>query len=90
MPAICAGGDSEMIRGRMSEDNDMEIFMMEIPRRTGRDVPSGTVKCCDRCAMRAVTLFFDDLTLQDLCKDCCDWLRRRRGTTSFFAITKKI
>ena len=64
--------------------------MMEAPRRAGKTVPTGTVKCCDRCARRAFTLFFDDLTLQDFCEECCDWLRRRRGTTSFFAITKKL
>jgi hypothetical protein len=59
--------------------------MMDTPRQTGKDVPSGTVKCCDRCARRAFILFFDDLTLQDLCEDCSDWLKRRRGTTSLFA-----
>lgn len=74
----------------MSEGNNTEAFMTETPRQTGKDVPSGTVKCCDRCARRAFTLFFDDLTLQDLFEDCCDWLKRRRSTTSFFAITKKI
>lgn len=33
---------------------------------------------CDRCARRVSALFFDDLTLQDLCQDCFDRLKRRR------------
>jgi len=74
----------------MSVGHNTEAFMMETPRQAGRTVQTGTVKCCDRCARRAFTLFFDDLTLQDLCEECCDWLKRRRSTTSLFAITKKI
>ena len=35
---------------------------------------------CDRCARRSTTLEYDDLTLQALCIDCCDQLRRRRAT----------
>lgn len=61
---------------------------MDASRQAGKDIPSGTVKCCDRCARRAHTLFFDDLTLQDLCEDCCAWLTRRRGTTPLLAKTK--
>ena len=36
------------------------------------------MKYCDRCARRSTALFFDDLTLQELCQDCCDRLKRRR------------
>lgn len=37
------------------------------------------VKYCDRCARRSTALFFDDLTLQELCQECCDRLKRKRG-----------
>ena len=37
------------------------------------------IKYCDRCARRSPALFFDDLTLQELCQDCCDRLKRKRG-----------
>lgn len=37
-----------------------------------------SIRYCDRCARRATTLLFDDLTLQDLCQDCLDQLKRRR------------
>lgn len=39
-------------------------------------------KYCDRCARRSPALFFDDLTLQQLCQDCCDRLKRKRGMAS--------
>jgi hypothetical protein len=42
------------------------------------EVQASMIKYCDRCARRSVTLFFDDLTLQELCQDCCDRLKRRR------------
>jgi hypothetical protein len=41
-----------------------------------------TIKYCDRCARRSPALFFDDLTLQELCQDCCDRLKRKRGVAS--------
>ena len=37
------------------------------------------IKYCDRCARRSTALFFDDLTLQELCQECCDRLKRKRG-----------
>jgi hypothetical protein len=40
------------------------------------------IKYCDRCARRSPALFFDDLTLQDLCQECCDRLKRKRGMVS--------
>jgi len=45
------------------------------------DAQSVGVRYCDRCARRSLALFFDDLTLQELCQECCDRLTRRRGTT---------
>jgi hypothetical protein len=83
-------GGQRLTSFRFAERHNTEVFTMDASLETGKNVPSGTVKCCDRCARRAFTLFFDDLTLQDLCEECCDWLKRRRSTTSFFAITKKI
>ena len=38
-------------------------------------------KYCDRCARRSMALFYDDLTLQELCQDCCDRLKRKRDMT---------
>lgn len=35
-------------------------------------------KICDRCARRSTTLLFDDISLQELCMDCFDRLKRRR------------
>jgi hypothetical protein len=40
------------------------------------------IKYCDRCARRSPALFFDDLTLQELCQECCDRLKRKRGMAS--------
>ena len=40
------------------------------------------MKYCDRCARRSTALFFDDLTLQELCQECCDRLKRKRGMAS--------
>ena len=37
-------------------------------------------KICDRCARRSTTLLFDDISLQELCRDCLDRLKRRRWT----------
>jgi len=39
-------------------------------------------KYCDRCARRSPALFFDDLSLQDLCQECCDRLKRKREMVS--------
>lgn len=41
-----------------------------------------TIKYCDRCARRSPALFYDDLTLQELCQECCDRLKRKRGMAS--------
>ncbi len=40
------------------------------------------VAFCDRCARRTPALFFDDVSLQELCQDCSDRLKRRRGAVS--------
>jgi hypothetical protein len=40
------------------------------------------IKYCDRCARRSVALFYDDLTLQELCQECCDRLNRKRSMVS--------
>ncbi len=39
---------------------------------------SRALKYCDRCARRAAALFYDDLTLKELCQECCDRLNRKR------------
>jgi hypothetical protein len=36
------------------------------------------MKYCDRCARRSRALFYDDLTLQELCQDCSERLKRKR------------
>ncbi len=50
-----------------------------------KDSPSGStefqsrvMKYCDRCARRSIALFYDDLTLQELCQECCERLKRKR------------
>ena len=58
---------------------------METFRRVVSEFQSGTVKYCDRCARRSLTLFSDDLTLQELCQDCCDRLKRLRDMSSHSA-----
>jgi len=40
------------------------------------------LKYCDRCARRSAALFYDDLTLQELCQECCDRLNRKRTIAS--------
>lgn len=40
------------------------------------------IKFCDRCARRSPALFFDDLTLQELCQECYDRLKCKRGMAS--------
>jgi hypothetical protein len=42
------------------------------------EAQSGAIKYCGRCARRSPTLFFDDLTLQELCQECWDRLKRKR------------
>jgi len=37
------------------------------------------MKYCDRCARRSPVLFYDDLTLQELCHECCERLKRKRA-----------
>lgn len=44
------------------------------------DAQSIVVRYCDRCARRALTLLFDDLSLKELCKDCWERLKRKRET----------
>jgi hypothetical protein len=54
---------------------------MSSKTRTGTgDLQNDSVvfQYCDRCARRVSALVFDDLTLQDLCQDCFDRLKRRR------------
>lgn len=46
------------------------------------------IKYCDRCTRRSVTLFSADLTLQELCRDCRDRLKRRREMAAHPAKTK--
>lgn len=46
------------------------------------EVEARAAKYCDRCARRSVTLISDNLTLQELCRDCCDRLTRRREMAS--------
>jgi hypothetical protein len=40
--------------------------------------PSRALKYCDRCARRAAALFYDALTLKELCQECRDRLNRKR------------
>jgi hypothetical protein len=42
------------------------------------ETQAGAMKYCDRCARRSIALFYDDLTLQELCQECCERLRRKR------------
>lgn len=57
------------------------------PFNASNDLQSFTQKYCDRCARRSRALLYDDLTLQELCQDCCDRLRRRREVASSPATT---
>ncbi len=52
---------------------------VERRERKSDDVQFMIVKYCDRCARRATTLLCDDLSLQQLCRDCSDHLVRLRG-----------
>jgi hypothetical protein len=47
--------------------------------RRSTEAQATTIKYCDRCARRSMALFFDDLTLQELCQECCDRLKRTRA-----------
>lgn len=60
----------------------MEASRVKTPYKRSTDDQAVTIKYCDRCARRSKALFFDDLTLQELCQDCCDRLTRRRGTVA--------
>lgn len=42
------------------------------------ETQAGAMKYCDRCARRSIALFYDDLTLQELCQECCERLKRKR------------
>jgi hypothetical protein len=46
------------------------------------EAQANAIKYCDRCARRSPALVFDDLTLQELCQDCCNRLNRKRGMAS--------
>jgi hypothetical protein len=43
------------------------------------EAQASAIKYCDRCARRSPALVFDDLTLQEFCRECCDRLNRKRG-----------
>ena len=55
--------------------------MNDSPSRS-TEAQARAIKYCDRCARRSMALFFDDLTLQELCQECCDRLKRKRGMAS--------
>jgi hypothetical protein len=55
---------------------------MKDPDGPSTEAEVKTIKYCDRCARRSPVLFFDDLTLQELCQYCCDRLKRKRGVAS--------
>ena len=62
---------------------DVEGEYNEAPQVKDSSSPStesqaGAIKYCGRCARRSPELFFDDLTLQELCQECCDQLNRKR------------
>jgi hypothetical protein len=52
--------------------------MHDSPSRSTKS-QTRAIKYCDRCARRSMALFFDDLTLQELCQECCDRLKRKRA-----------
>ncbi len=43
------------------------------------DRQSVVIKYCERCAKRSLKLDFDDLSLRELCLECLNLLRHRRG-----------
>lgn len=49
---------------------------------SSNEAQARAIKYCDRCARRSPALFFDDLTLQELCQECCDRLKRKRAMAS--------
>ena len=55
--------------------------MTDSPSRS-TETQAKAMKYCNRCARRSRALFFDDLTLQELCQDCCDRLKRKREMAS--------
>ena len=66
-----------------NEATDVKGECKEAPQVKDSSSPSteaqgGAIKYCGRCARRSSTLFFDDLTLQDLCQECWDRLKRKR------------
>jgi len=42
------------------------------------EIQARAMKYCDRCARRSLALFYDDLTLQELCQERCERLKRKR------------
>jgi len=52
---------------------------MKDPASPSTEAQAKAIKYCDRCARRSPALFFDDLTLQELCQECYDRLKRKRG-----------
>ena len=65
------------ILGRFQKPLQEASQMKDSPRRSTESQAS-TIKYCDRCARRSLALFSDDLTLQELCQECCDRLKRKR------------
>jgi hypothetical protein len=55
-----------------------EVLQVKHPFNTSNEIHSIALKYCDRCARRSPSLLYDDLTLQELCQDCCNRLKRRR------------
>jgi hypothetical protein len=51
---------------------------VEHPFNASNEIQSITIKYCDRCARRSQALLYDEVTLQELCQDCCNLLKRRR------------
>jgi hypothetical protein len=46
------------------------------------EAQASAIKYCRRCARRSPALVLDDLTLQELCQDCCNRLNLKRGMAS--------
>jgi hypothetical protein len=55
---------------------------MKVSTSPSTETQAIAIKYCDRCARRSPALFFDDLTLQELCQECCERLKRKRGMAS--------
>ena len=51
---------------------------MKHPPSWSTKTQARAIKYCDRCDRRSMALFYDDLTLQELRQECCEWLKRKR------------